>query len=80
MADLSKCRSCGASIVWCVSASTGKRAPIDAEASAEGNILIARDGRYLILAPESAGEHAGKLHTNHFATCTSASQWRTKGK
>ncbi len=82
MADLSKCRSCGASVVWLENNRTGKRAPIDAQPSEDGNILLDRHaGTYQVLASSTdRALAAGHLHTNHFMTCKTADQWRTPKK
>lgn len=83
MADT--CRSCNAPILWAVTPK-GKRAPLDAEPTKEGNIRLEERGpgatpiaHYLsgleLLAAQKAGE---LLHLSHFATCVDANNWRTK--
>lgn len=37
--NIGKCRSCGASLIWCETA-TGKKMPIDAESSEDGNVQL----------------------------------------
>ena len=82
MADLSKCRSCSASVIWLRSAVTDKRAPIDAGPSPNGNILIDHGlGVYVVLA--HAAERAKyklQLHLNHYVTCPQARSWASAKK
>jgi hypothetical protein len=76
------CRSCGASVVWVVTADA-KRMPVDASPSPAGNVhLDVSDPRMtravvytggVLDAARSAGE---PLHTSHFATCPHARSWR----
>lgn len=65
------CKRCGARIEWRRNDRTGKPAPIDAEPSPNGNILLVGEGTYRVLGKErdlftDPGE---PLHLNHFATC-----------
>jgi hypothetical protein len=76
MAEVQRCRSCGAPIIWCVTASE-KRMPLDAEPVADGNIVL--DGeKALYLGP--AGQRAlaadVKRYKSHFATCPNAKTHR----
>jgi hypothetical protein len=72
------CKSCGAVIVWAVTAA-GKSMPVDADASTDGTIEL-RYERNQISAVVHAGTNgvtrAGSLHTSHFATCPFAKQHR----
>jgi len=75
------CRSCGARIVFARhwAATTSRLMPIDAEPSAGGRILIHEDRTYEIIGTvEAIQEHAGELHSSHFATCTDPIRWRVK--
>jgi len=86
MADQqSKCRSCGAMIVWCklVSANnpTGKPHPLDAVPTFDGTIERKRDklssDYYGRVVPKR--ERAGvRLYTSHFATCPNAGAHRRR--
>lgn len=67
-----ECKYCPTEIVWARHPDTGKPAPIEDEATDDGNIRLHDDGTYTVLAGErltharETGEH---LHLNHFATC-----------
>ena len=74
-----RCRSCRRNIIWAVHSGTGKAAPIDAEASEGGNIMLITPGpndtktTYIVLSPEAAqGYQGGDAHLNHFVTCPHA--------
>lgn len=74
---MSACRSCGASIVWSVSATTGKRVPLDAEPRPDGNIELDDDGgtaRYV--DPDQPSLDGRPRYVSHFASCPHASDWR----
>lgn len=61
--------------------STGNLAPVDAEPSPKGNIAILDDGTAAIDSKDMFEPlPAGPRHLNHYATCSSADQWRAKGK
>lgn len=64
----SKCRSCGAPIVWGVT-SNGKRIPLDAEPEVRFVFQDADD-------PKKLGG-AMKTYQSHFATCPDADDWRS---
>lgn len=76
MADLfpitdQRCRSCGAALVWAVTAA-GKRAPFDAQTSLEGTHALV-DGKAV---HRSAAAPGSLFHLSHFATCPQAEAWR----
>lgn len=74
------CRSCRAPVVWLRHPATGKTAPIDAEPSPDGTILVdAGRGTYQIGKEPARGNFPGLLHTNHFATCPQAAAWHKRG-
>lgn len=79
--DTEHCRSCGAHVIWCVNANTGKRAPIDKEPVVGGNIIIRRNGTYEVvrkaIRESLSADHP--LYTNHFMTCPQAKTWHKKG-
>lgn len=73
------CRSCGAPIRWLVHATTGKTAPIDAEAAPRGNLVLLRGGRYRVVGRDEI--ITGPRYWPHFATCPHRARWRSgKGK
>lgn len=72
------CSSCGASIVWVVTA-TGKRMPIDPQPVEGGNLELEgnRGGhvaRYV--KPEQGGLFGRPRYVSHFASCPHAAQHR----
>lgn len=75
MIDLARCGrpGCAAPILWAFHLRTGGRAPIDADPTADGNILVDHDtGRYIVLAKDELAQARAmgdRLHLNHFVTC-----------
>lgn len=62
---MSRCRSCGAEILWAVTTS-GKRMPVDATPEPYGNVQLETvDG---VLRASVVG-HGDGTHVAHFATC-----------
>ena len=73
-----RCRSCDASIIWCRT-TRGRSMPVDAEASADGNVLVDADGVAHVLSPiEVYGARARgeKLRLSHFVRCPAADEHR----
>ena len=63
------CRSCGAPILWVVSAAP---TPVD-----DGNVTL--DGLTATVHPAGQGDllgDAGPRYRSHFATCKDADEWR----
>jgi hypothetical protein len=60
------------------SASTGKMAPIDAQPTPVGNIVI-ENGCYRVLRDgvDTPGPENWPLFTSHFATCPQSRDWRS---
>jgi len=77
------CKTCGAPIIW-TKTKAGKAAPIDAEATPEGNIIVYRAGGEIksdVLSKDrlDVARLAGaRLHTSHFVTCAQADSHRRK--
>lgn len=76
------CRWCGAPILWLRHATTGKPAPIDADETPNGNVLVdPLVGTYRVAAhppaPGAAAQGPGR-HKNHWATCRSAEAERRR--
>lgn len=73
---MSRCRSCGAEIEWARTVNN-RAMPLDAEPTADGNVVI-RDGKAHVLGPmELLVLDAGEvLRMPHHATCEHAAQWR----
>ena len=71
------CRSCGAPILWVVSAASGKAMPVDADPVEDGNVTL--DGLTATVHPAGQGDllgDAGPRYRSHFATCKDADEWR----
>ena len=81
---MSRCRSCGAPILWAITGKASKPMPVDAEPSPDGNLVLTEDGaqsRAIVLDKiqlRFARERGEALHCSHFATCPEASDWRRK--
>jgi hypothetical protein len=73
MAKASKCKSCGAAIVWAKTVS-GKLAPFDAESHEDGTFVIGSDG----VARFDDMLIARQGYRSHFATCPNAAKHRKK--
>lgn len=82
---MSTCRSCGEPITWAITAN-GKRMPLDAEPSMEGNVVLTRaePGETPIarvLAGDALAEArlaAVPLHLLHHVTCPHGRAWRRR--
>jgi hypothetical protein len=75
-----ECRSCKAAVIW-AETEAGKRMPVDAEPSADGNVrLRERDGLAPLAVVLKVAEVFGKtgLRTSHFKSCPDAADWRGK--
>lgn len=72
-----KCTSCGAEILWRNHVKTGKPAPIDAEETPDGNVvLLDGEDTYMLITQVEADFAPLSLHKNHFATCPGANTFR----
>lgn len=83
--QFSRCRSCGADIIWLANDTTGRKAPIDATPSVDGPIVRTRPGAYRVLtAMERESDIALQDYpmrfTNHFQTCPFADRHKPAGK
>ena len=80
---MSRCKSCGAQIVW-VKTDSGKRMPVDAEPSEDGNVFVADDGPLrtgclvIVLGQPDLLTDPDVRHKSHFATCPDADSHRSK--
>lgn len=78
-----KCRSCGADILWAVTA-RGARMPVDETPDNRppprgGNLVLGvRNGTQLVVAMYDATKHDAKRnrYTSHFSTCPNADEHR----
>lgn len=81
---ITRCRTCGARIIWAVSGSTHRPMPLNAKPSAEGNLRLRTDlgpGMAPIVEVVSGAEREalrtrGEAFVSHYATCPQASKWR----
>lgn len=77
----SQCRSCGASIEWARSATSGRPVPLDPDPAERGNVVVERDSAGELWATTVAGDQAGPgLRVSHFATCPQAHQHRRRAR
>jgi hypothetical protein len=79
---MTRCRSCGASVLWTVTEATGSMMPIDAMPADNGNVVLpgghrrTRKGALLPLSrtlgpleAHAAREDEQPLYLSHFVTC-----------
>lgn len=78
--QIDKCKSCGAAIVWALSSTTGKRMPVDAEPTKQGNVILSGDSPDLSARVQGGPLDDGSGHLSHFVTCPQRDQWRRKGR
>ena len=74
MPEIAHCRSCNAPIYWLKHHETGKLAPICAEPSENGNLIVDLDaGTYAVSPKNLYVQDDRRRHLNHFADCPNAS-------
>lgn len=70
-------------MIW-VKTQKGKRCPLDAEPSSDGNWIIQdEDGPNplgLRMSDQKAQEYTGEKHRSHFETCPQAGTWSKREK
>lgn len=74
----SRCRSCRAEVVWCVTAG-GKAMPVDVEPVEDGNVVLEDDGDLVAtVVPPGQGLLGDERprYVSHFATCPNADEHR----
>lgn len=64
MSDISKCKSCGASIIW-IKTATGKAHPLDAKTEKK---WVFDGGGWITVS----------AYTSHFGSCPQSKQWSKK--
>jgi hypothetical protein len=75
---MSACRSCGAPVLWAVTAE-GKRMPVDAEPAPAGNLIVdqtARPWTVRVVPPDDLLIGDPPRYLSHFATCPHANEHR----
>jgi hypothetical protein len=78
--EVSQCTTCGAQIIW-TRTQAGKRMPLDAKASADGNLVLTNTNELLptVRTVGSVGHKPGQLlYRNHAFTCKQAMAHREK--
>lgn len=85
MSRSASCKACSAPLIWALTPG-GKRAPIDRDASGEGNVLLlSPTGLPTALAVtlsgdalEAARSSPVSLRLNHFVTCVNREEFKEK--
>lgn len=75
---MTACGSCGAEVIWAFTTS-GKRMPVDAEPSPDGNVTLIPPlipGETPTAVVSSDRDPAQVRHMSHFATCPNAAAHR----
>lgn len=75
----STCKRCPTRIIWRRHETTGKLAPIDADPTRDGNIVLVPGGEFYRILPAGQGSEGQPRHLNHWATCTNPPP-RPKGR
>jgi hypothetical protein len=73
------CDACGAAIRSRQHITTGKRAPIDVEPVANGNIVLVGDTQYRVVTKTAPAQPGELTYVSHFATCPDAQRFRGGG-
>ncbi len=73
---ISKCRSCGAPIIWAMTEK--KTMPVDAVPSDKGNVAVAIHGGTVRAIVGVGPDSIGPRHLSHFVTCPQAAKWRKR--
>jgi hypothetical protein len=80
---MSRCRSCGAQILWAFTPK-GKTIPVEVVPSPKGNLRLFRDyngqgdNRVEYVSGSELNREAGVLYVSHFVTCPNAEAWRRR--
>lgn len=75
MSSVSRCRSCGAEVVW-VQTPSGRHMTIDPEPVENGNVVKDSDHPNRAHVLRNGENPTGARYVSHFATCPDASVWR----
>jgi hypothetical protein len=70
-----KCRSCGAPIVWALTSSS-KRMPLDADPRADGGFWLISGCAVAVGSAQTETEPLRPRYVSHFATCPNARKHR----
>lgn len=79
----SKCRSCKAPVRWVMTTHNHRRAPMDPEPRADGNVWVDRiEGGLpfvnVVLTGSDVPAHVPIRYVLHFTTCPDADTWRRR--
>ncbi|MGW1313014.1 hypothetical protein ACWD6O_31230 [Streptomyces californicus] len=74
---ITTCRRCGAPIVWCLTSANGKRQPVNAQPTDEGNLAVTQGADGLLYVRSLTKAHPEPRPSEwrampHHATCPSA--------
>lgn len=78
-----RCRSCGASIAWVVTAAKGNRMPLDPQPVDDGNVWVIEQPEHFPPVVGVALQHSDipvgtETYVSHFVTCKDANKWRKR--
>ena len=77
MPNNGQCRSCGAPILWVLTAA-GNKQPLDAEPVKDGNIILVDGVAHTLRGDLFEEKHDGPRYKSHFATCPNSKEHRRK--
>jgi len=72
---MTKCRSCGAEIIWAETVN-GKKIPLDAQPRLDGALALSPRGTVVTIGPDPCPGYDDQRFVSHFATCKDAPKWR----
>ena len=77
VANESKCKSCGAPLLW-ARTRWGNTIPLDALPHPAGNVRLHRDGTAEVLGPSGRLDAKGPLYRSHYVSCPDAEKHRRR--
>lgn len=77
---MSRCRSCGQTIIWARSQSNDRWMPLDPMPTSEGNVTLDDGVARVRVGVDRDYElkQRGQLYFAHFVTCPQADRWRNR--
>ncbi len=73
---MTRCKSCGAPVLWCKVTNSDRRMPVDPEPSSRGNVRVVNGFATVLGALEVHAADAEPLYLSHFVTCPQAAKHR----
>ena len=72
------CRTCGAPIIWALTAKSNKWIPLDADPVKDGNIVLTPERQTAVYLQTGWDRPPSdmKRYRSHFSTCPDAKGWR----